>query len=464
MNGVEGAEYALRTAEKLGVEYAEAYAESAYGRSFAISQGIVEGSAYSEETGLRVRLLKKGSLCTFSTNKLEKENLKWIISRFRVLPGVKTRLSSEKQVNADCKIREKKRIDEADMLKDLIRIDKELSKVKSIKYRSMFGTLGRSKTYFVNSEGSTVRGDTPYVFSAFDMTVSNGKESRQSLAQLGTTGGYEHFEAGKIAEDLLKTSKSLYAVLEKGVTLSEDKLRSIKKIVIAPEISGIAAHESIGHPCEADRIFGREAAQAGTSYLNGDNLGLEIGSEAVNVIDDPTLKGTNGFYLYDEEGVKARPRVLVEKGVQKELLLNREYANVLGKKSNGSARSNSYANEPMLRMANTYLKPGRATLEELLSEARDGLYVKKFSSTEWNIDDTRSFERYAGNEVYVIKNGSLEEPVKNYKIETSTLDFWHAVKLVGNDLGLYTANCGKGEPMQGVPVTCGGASAFLEFR
>ncbi len=83
---------------------------------------------------------------------------------------------------------------------------------------------------------------------------------------------------------------------------------------------------------------------------------------------------------------------------------------------------------------------------------------------EWNIDDTRSFSRYQGNEAYLIKNGSIGAPVKNFVLEKSTLDFWHAVRLVGKEREFHVGTCGKGEPMQGVPVMMGGASALLTFR
>jgi TldD protein len=231
---------------------------------------------------------------------------------------------------------------------------------------------------------------------------------------------------------------------------------------MAPEIAGIAVHESVGHPHEADRVYGREAAQAGTSYLTPKNLGMEIGSEAITLVDDPTVRNSYGFYLYDDEGVKAEPKVLVEKGLQTGLLLNREYAKVMGTHSNGSARSDSYSNEPLIRMSNTYIRPGTASFEEIISEARNGVYIKNFM--EWNIDDTRSFARYQGNEAYMIKNGRIDKPVKNFVIESGTIDFWHAARLMGNDLKRFVGNCGKGEPMQGVPVTMGGPTTLLSFR
>lgn len=464
MKGADEAEYALGLAQKMGAEYAEAYAESSYSRSFAVEQGRVNSSAYSEETGLRIRLIKDARLFTISTNKLDRRSIRELIARFRAFPGLDTRLSEEPVEKASYRVEEKVSVDTTNMLDDLLKMDKELGAIKYVKYRSLYGGLGRSATYYINSEGSSVRSNIPSTASYFAIVLSNGRESRETRVQLGNTGGYENFDARKISDKLSEQCKSLYRVMEKGRVLSESELLGIKNVMISPEISGIAAHESIGHPTEADRIFGREAAQAGTSYITRNNIGLQVGSESVNIVDDPTMKNKNGFYLYDDEGVRARPRFIIEKGVQKELLMNREYARVLGKKSNGASRSDSYSNEPLVRMANTYLKPGTSTFDELVSEAKNGVYLKGFDNTEWNIDDTRSFGRYAGNETYMIRNGRIEEPVKNYKIEAYTLDFWHAVRLVGNDFETYAATCGKGEPMQGVPVSMGGASALLKFR
>jgi TldD protein len=341
-------------------------------------------------------------------------------------------------------------------------MDKSLAGIKYLKFRSLYGGTGRTSTYFSNSEGSAIRASIPYTSAFMSLIVGSGGETRQCMLQFGNTGGYELFNAQKINETLAEKAASMHQVLEKGVTLSNDSLKRIKNVVVAPEITGIAVHESVGHPCEADRVFGRESAQAGSSYLTKDTLSMGIGSDKVTILDDPTITHLNGSFLYDDEGVKAKPKTLVNKGVQEELLTNRSYAQVLGGHSNGSSRSDSYSNEPLIRMSNTYLKAGDADLDELFAEAGNGVYLKSFM--EWNIDDTRSFSRYQGNEAYLVKGGESHAPVKNFVLEKSTLDFWHAVRLVGNEREFHIGTCGKGEPMQGVPVTMGGASALLTFK
>jgi len=95
-----------------------------------------------------------------------------------------------------------------------------------------------------------------------------------------------------------------------------------------------------GIQVKADRILGREGAQAGESYITLDKIGTRIGSEHVTIVEDPTLPNSYGFYLYDDEGVQARRRYLIKEGIINELLTNRETAAILGTKSNGAARGN----------------------------------------------------------------------------------------------------------------------------
>jgi TldD protein len=455
------AEFAVKRAVQNGATYAEAFVQNCVHRSFAIEQGIPVASGSSLSDGIRIRIIKDGTMKVFSTNRVGKAEVQEGLDKAKPFPGAKTELSEESIVNTKWGVEEKVKLESADLTSGLAEIDKSIVGNKKVKYRRLFLSSNVSRSYMINSEGTKIESRVPRLILGQYFMVSNGKESRERFFFSGGTGGYELLDIGKAIEKVSAEITSLYNVIEKGATITAREMEKIKNVVVSPEISGIAAHESIGHPTEADRVFGREAAQAGTSYLDQDNLGLQMGSPKVNIVDDPTSMGSNGYFMYDEEGVRAQPKVLIKEGKQNELLLNREYAHALGIKSNASARSSGYEYEPLIRMSNTYLKPGTATLDELIAEAKEGVYLKSFN--EWNIDDTRSFSRYQGNEAYEIKNGKLGKPVKNFVLEKFTFDFWKAVKLVANDFVLKPENCGKGEPSQGMPVTAGGASALLSF-
>src|SRR4030065_1369651 len=113
-------------------------------------------------------------------------------------------------------------------------------------------------------------------------------------------------------------------------------------LICGSEVAGIAAHESCGHPMEADRILGREMSQAGKSFVKPEMINFRVGSEYATVVDDPTIPGSYGYYAYDQEGVRARPRYLYKAGLMNEFLTNRETAATLGCQSNASSRSEEY--------------------------------------------------------------------------------------------------------------------------
>jgi predicted Zn-dependent protease len=130
------------------------------------------------------------------------------------------------------------------------------------------------------------------------------KGTLQRRFEFGGSGGLEQLGKWKPAEHAGEEVVKLEKVLLEGVEPPKEPV----DVIVGSEIVGLIVHESCGHPSEADRILGREAAQAGMSFIKPGMLGQRIGSEHATVIDDPTIPGSYGFYLYDDEGVPARAR------------------------------------------------------------------------------------------------------------------------------------------------------------
>ncbi len=277
----------------------------------------------------------------------------------------------------------------------------------------------------------------------------------QRLFQQGETGGLEVVKRLDLVSRVEEEAKILREVIAKATKMEPGKM----DVILSPELSGIAAHESVGHPQEADRILGREGAQAGESYLKKSSLGYRIGSKEANVSDDPTLLHSNGYCPVDDEGVKATKRRLIVDGKIGEFLQNRSTSAELGERNNGAARAVGFNREPIIRMSNTFVEPGDHTTEELVRMVKNGIYFKSF--TEWNIDDKRLNQRYVGLEAYRIRNGVLGEMVKAPVLEITTPALWGSVKARGRKLEFEAAVCGKGDPMQGAPVWTGGPDTLL---
>jgi TldD protein len=171
------------------------------------------------------------------------------------------------------------------------------------------------------------------------------------------------------------------------------------------------------------------------------------------------VSGSYGYYPYDQEGVKARPRYLYKEGMINEFLHNRETASRLGVRSNGSSRSEHYLREPIVRMANTFVAPGDFEDDEIIGSIKEGVLMHSF--TEWNIDDKRYNQKYVSREAYFIKDGELACPARRCVLEITTPGFWGAIDAVSKKLEFSAGECGKGDPMQSMAVFTGGPMVRL---
>jgi TldD protein len=336
----------------------------------------------------------------------------------------------------------------------LFTVEKSLAKenvMVSLPSRVIIYDEDMSEKFYANSEGARLHGFVPRLSLMYFITAEEpGIGVVQRIRHEAQSKGWEVVDDWKPTEIAANDARMMGNLLRKGIAPPKDEV----DVVLGPEVTGIICHESCGHPQEADRILGREAAQAGESYLKPAMLGHRIGSEHVTIIDDPTLPHSYGFYLYDDEGVKAQPRTLIKEGTIADFLQNSETAAELEKRSNGAARASAYDREPIIRMGNTYMKPGNHSLDELIEEVTHGVYMKNFM--EWNIDDRRYNQRYVGLESYLIENGEVTAPVRNPILEITTPGLYGSVDAVGKVLQFSGATCGKGDPMQGAPVWTGG--------
>jgi len=343
--------------------------------------------------------------------------------------------------------------DRLDFLKEVDQATMETARGSGISLPGRYLSLDTYVTekHIVNSDGADFRSVVPRAEVHAVITArSDTGGSVQRIVSIGESAGWEAVERWDLVHRMGEEVEVLGKILRTGQKFNGERM----DVVLGPEVIGIIAHESAGHPGEADRMLGREAAQAGETYLGRQDIGRTVGSELVNVVDDPTLKGSFGFYLSDDEGVKASRRYLIKNGAVSDLLHNRETSAAMGVPSNGSSRAVSYRREPIVRMANTFVEPGDHSEEELFEGVKKGLYMRNFM--EWNIDDRRFNQRYVGLEAYLIEDGVLGPMVRNPVLEITTPALWGAVDAVGRKVEFFSAHCGKGDPMQAIPVWTGG--------
>ena len=454
----------MEYAQEKGVDYAEARLINGQTTVPFLRNGILVSGTQRPWLGIGFRVLKNGGLAFTSLDDLSKKSVRNAIDQgLKMVRGSnpKEKIDFGEPVANEAKwavdIKEKiKDIDTDTMVELILEMDKK-AEDHGINTRVNIFEAQSYEKYLVTSEGTHITSEASMLKLYGILTVKGLLDTEQRWVDLTRSTGWEG------TKTWIEEYDDACARLAKVAAQPDNTMTGKVDFVVGSEVVGIICHENCGHPSEGDRIKGREGAQAGESFWRDLKLGeSRVGSKHVTIVEDPTIPGTGGFYEYDDEGVKARERILIKKGIINEPLLNREYGVKFGLGSNGAARSSAFNREPIIRMANTYMKPGDYTnVEELAEDVKQGIYMLSF--TEWNIDDRRYQSKYVGFECYEIKNGEITESmVRRPVMELTSVGLFSAVDAVSKDLVFnFAAICGKSDPGQGVPVYAGGASIRL---
>ncbi|WP_458456442.1 TldD/PmbA family protein [Methanobrevibacter sp.] len=292
---------------------------------------------------------------------------------------------------------------------------------------------------FMNSEGSEIQIRTSRVRMALNTSATNGEIIQFGHGSLGGVKGFEVIADADIEEFGRKIG-------EKAVRLLDAKPAPSGNfpVIADPELTGVLIHEALGHAVEGDLILQNDS-------ILKDKIGTQIASDIVNIFDDASLREGFGYYPYDVEGVKTKPNQLVKDGKLVSLLNSRETASKLGMKSSGNARS-LIADQPIVRMSNTYLQPGDNTFEELIEDIPDGIYLK--GSRGGQVDTGKGIFQFNAAEGYLIEKGEITTPLRDVSLSGNILETLKNIDAIGNDFRLSVGFCGKDG--QTAPVGDGG--------
>ncbi len=241
--------------------------------------------------------------------------------------------------------------------------------------------------------------------------------------------------------DMDKLSGNLADKLNR-LLLAKHAPAGVFPVVIDSVMSDVFFHEAVCHACEADHFLENASVFTGS-------LGKLVGSELVNLNDGSSVKRSNVFYFYDDEGVLKRNTVLIEAGVLKNLLHSVYTASILGAKPTGNGRSMSPDFFPIPRMSTVVLKPGSFSNEELFDGIKTGVFFK--GSTGGQVLPTEGVFSFGAEEAFLIKDGEVSTPLRDVSLSGSILSTLKSVSAVGNKSSLgMGGSCGKEGQM--VPV------------
>lgn len=238
----------------------------------------------------------------------------------------------------------------------------------------------------------------------------------------------------KVYEHLLRKAEGIHAS------------PGIADCILDADLAGILSHEAIGHTTEADIVRGGSVA--------GDYMNQVVASPLVTLVDfaNQAHGETCPVPVYiDDEGTAAEDVTIIEDGVLKSFMHNRESALEFGVAPTGNARGYRFSDEPLIRMRNTAILPGTSSLQEMISSIDDGYYLMKSSNGQ--ADSTSEF-MFGVIQGYEIKNGKLGKALKDMTISGVAFDVLKTVSAVSSDMKWECGGmCGKKQP---IPVGMGG--------
>lgn len=449
------AERVIADATKMGAKYTDVRLESSKWESIVVKDGKVEHVRSGEQYGMGLRVLLKtwgfASTTDIGKNALRESVESAVCMAKNVKKVGKIKLS--KSVAEKAKVRAKTIKDPLgvpieDKVKLCLDSDRLAHTDRFIRRTSAYIASELTLKTFVSSEGAKITFENTLTYCEIFALAKRGGVVEYMDELAGGSGGFEiveNFDMPTKAKDVGRRASKLAA----AKPLPEKKTT----VVLDQDLVALLCHEIIGHPSEADRVLGREAAWAGKAWWAG-MVGKRVGSKLLSATDDPRVKGALGYYEYDDEGTAARRKELIREGVLTEHMHSRETAAEFGVSPNGNMRAQSFEYLPLIRMSNTFIEPGGFKKDELF-EVSEGVYLR--GQKVPSIDSKRYNFQLSAKEAFLIKRGELTGPFRAASIVGVAPEFFTSIDAVGDDFEMRPVpNCGKGDPMQTIPVGNGG--------
>ncbi len=397
--------YAIKEAEALGASEAEACAAASSESEIFIESNDVKQAKSQKTSSVGIRVLVGGSAGFYSVNNLTKSKVKDAVSmaikiarvspkdRHNALPG-KSKAMVLRGIY-DKKAGSFEASDAAKMAAEMLDAAKSYDKRVSVDNGNLNADV--STHWLANSNGVDLSEKASiFSWSIMGMAIEDSDISSFDL-QLGGSHFVKDIDVHTTATEFAKTVVS---------SLGPRGIESFKgEMLLTPIAINEMIEEVISHSINSD------AVQKKSSHFAG-KIGKRVSSDLLTVEDDATNVEGLGASSFDREGVAHRRNVVIEKGVLKKFLYNTYTAKKDGVKSTGNA-SGSTSSPPSVSTTNFVIRPGRSSLDTLVSEMENGMIISRFSGNVNPVNGDFSGVVKGGR---LVKNGTIQHPVKEVMV------------------------------------------------
>ncbi|MCD6219649.1 TldD/PmbA family protein [Candidatus Calescamantes bacterium] len=437
------------------IKFGEIRWEERKSLSVVIEDGKIESVNSVIQSGIAMRLLKKGgwslaSLTNGNKGSIEKlwRNLEstgeLLPGNSRVFPLPPIKGKKKKEVKEDFReinFKEKREI--------LKKLESATRKLKNIVHTRLVYGESWVRESVVNSFGFRVEQELPRIRVFLTVVAEKNGIKQSSYKSRAALGGWE------VVKELNEENFSL-PVAKRAVELLDASPPPCGRfrVIVSPKVAGILAHEALGHNLEGDHII------HGKSLLK-DKRGERIASEYVTLIDDATYPGAYGSYYFDSEGVPAQKKVLVKEGKVCNFLHSLETAALMDAYPTGNGRAQDYHYPPLVRMSNTLFSPGDCSVEELMERMWEGILIEELGSGGYVLPESGQF-MFNIDSSWWVERGQKKKLLRNVSLSGFTLETLLKVKACSKEHTLSESGGTCGKEGQGVPVDDGGPFMLVD--
>jgi TldD protein len=439
---------ALGAAMARQLDYADLYLQLTRYETWTVEDGIVKEGSYSIDEGVGVRAVSGERTGFAYSDQLDEESLQDAVAAAR---GI-ARAQGEGKIQVARPVLYRPlypgleplgAVSDNDKVELLADLDRKTRAMDSRVTQVIASIAGVYEIVLVQASDGTLAADVrPLVRLNVSVIMEKDGRREQGYAGGGGRGDFSVLTANGRPLEL-----AAEAVRTAGVNMAAvPSPAGNMTVVLGSGWPGILLHEAIGHGLEGD--FNRK----GTSAFTG-RIGERVATEQCTVVDDGTLAGRRGSLNVDDEGTPTQCNTLIERGTLKGYMLDKLNARLMGARSTGNGRRESFAHTPMPRMTNTYMLPGKYDPDEIIASVDKGIYAPNFGGGQ--VDITSGKFVFSASEAYLIENGRKTVPIKGAMLIGSGPEVLTRVSMVGNDLQLDggVGTCGK--EGQSVPVGVG---------
>lgn len=415
-------------------------------RNTSVSLALVNGGLVRNEkntsSGISSRIYHKGVFGFASSPKTDAKTVKEVLTKAKENAYLLSNLEKRNKGALPYESFEivknfstnKKRVSRKDMIEFL----KELYQYTAETYpdlKSSTFTLNNIDTEKILLTSFDAAGDTlvPRTNLNINLAVEKDGTTYQTYETIGGLGQYE---------DYFENPEAMYEAIDRIYKKVKEKAEGVypeagyKDVILDSRLAGLLAHEAIGHTTEADMVKSGSIAK--------DFLGEQVASELVTLVDfayEHEGKICPVPVHIDDEGTKPTDAVIIKDGILHCYMNNKDLSVDLGHKPTGNARANAFHDEPLVRMRNTAILPGKDKIEEMIATIEDGYYLTGASNGQ--ADSTSEFMFGVPNG-YEIKKGKITRAIKDTTISGVAFDMLKTITMVSDDMTWSNGGwCGK---------------------